>query len=282
MTYKLIQDLCESRVFRSRDALNRYSDTQIKNYFYTYLLSSVTLAVDSRHADWGKQYLSRTSAFSNFDMFRSSGTDLYVLAYRTGELVDTPLVGQRLVVTMRALAQGRLNTTQLSAYMMRLERALGIRDHRLSNIRRQLSSWNSLSSSAQRTQYGILQRLIMGYSPAAEVLPLLRSAQGTGSVGKNAAIIAAAGLGGFMLGLSYDPQKRMKFMDSQGDAMSDEYTEDLSIADFARQLENNPMVDRVENVEHTDEGVTAVVTGTDGTVYAMAFTVLDHKPDQSQ
>ena len=64
--------------------------------------------------------------------------------------------------------------------------------------------------------------------------------------------------------------------------MSNEHTEDLSIADFARQLENNPMVDRVENVEHTDEGVTAVVKGTDGTVYAMAFTVLDHKPDQSE
>lgn len=276
MTYQLIQDLCESRVFRSRAAMARYSDSEAKHFFYAYLLSTLALNQTPGHESWSSNYLSRTAAFANFDVFRPSGTDLYVLAHMVNQQTDSPVLGQRLVVTLRAVAQGRFNPTQISAYLMRLERAIGVQDHRLKAVRRLLAGWSRMSRSAQSTQFAVLQRIILSHSVASEVLPQLRSAQGTGTVAKGAAAVAAAGIGGFMLGLSYDPTKRMKFMDSQGDHMHTE-TEpqtEFSIAEFAQQLENHLMIDRVENVEHTEQGVTAVVVGTDGVRYAMAFTEL--------
>ncbi len=52
MTYELITDLCESKVFRTRQAMDRYSDSEAKEFFYAYLLALVALSQETSTAAW--------------------------------------------------------------------------------------------------------------------------------------------------------------------------------------------------------------------------------------
>ena len=277
MTYELIQDLCESRVFRTRQAMGRYTAQEATNFFYAYILAAFALSMDSRTSGWALGYLSRTAAFANFDHFRASGTDLYVLAHMVGQNNPSPLVKNRLVVTLRSMAQGRTQAIEMQAFLLRLERALGVSNGRLRMVRRMLGAWRTLPQTTRSNNLQILRREIFGHSPMSEIIGPLDSASKSGgswSWGKTAGIIAAAGLGGLMLGLRYDPQKKVGPLRVKiGEGMKSDDT-------FISQLEKNPLVDRVENVQERAEGVTAIVHGTDGRIYGMAFTVLS-EPDEN-
>lgn len=273
MTYELIQDLCESRVFRTRQAMSRYSPQEAREFFYAYLVAAVTLSQEPATQGWAASYFSRTAAFGNFDMFRASGTDLYVLAHMVNTGQPSDLTNQRLVVNMRMMAQGRANLTQIQGLLLRLERSLGISDSRVKNVRRLLTTWRGIPRSTRNTNLQILRRTIMGFSRMSEILPIMDQATGAkGSMLKTAGILAAAGLGGLMLGLRYDPTKKVGPLRVKiGESMEQTQSTD----EFIAHLESNPLVDHVDHVETTDVGITAVVRGRDGRTYAMAFTVLD-------
>lgn len=78
---QLINTLCESRMFRSKQDVNKYSDRQKMDLYYAVLLSTIALALDTKTKSWAQQYASAAAAFSNFDFFRISANDLYVLTY---------------------------------------------------------------------------------------------------------------------------------------------------------------------------------------------------------
>lgn len=271
MTYELIQDLCESRVFRTRQAMSRYSPEQAREFFYAYLVAAVALSQEPRTESWAASYFSRTAAFGNFDMFRASGTDLYVLAHMVNASKPGDLTNQRLVANMRMIAQGRANLTQIQSLLLRLERALGVSDTRVKNIRRLLTTWRGMPRSTRNTNLQILRRTILGYSRMSEILPVLDQATGrAGSIGKTAAVLGAAGLGGLLLGLRYDPTKKVgPLRVNIGESMETQSTDE-----FIAHLESNPLVECVESVDVTENGTTAVIRGRDGLTYAMAVTVL--------
>ena len=76
---QLINTLCESRIFRSKHDLGKFNDRQKRDLYYSVLLATIALALDTKTHHWARQYASAAAAFSNFDFFRVSANDLYVL-----------------------------------------------------------------------------------------------------------------------------------------------------------------------------------------------------------
>ena len=55
-----------------------------QNLLYASLLSTIAGSLDTSTSQWAREYAGKTAAFSNFDHFRPSATDLYVLLYAAG------------------------------------------------------------------------------------------------------------------------------------------------------------------------------------------------------
>lgn len=260
MSYKLITDLCESMVFRSRQAMDRYSDSEAREFFYAYLLTLVALSQEASTSDWASNYADRTGAFVGFDIFRVSGTDLYVLTHMVNKNLSSEILKQRFLIILRGIANRTITSTFLNTYLMQVERNLGIQTSQLRAIRRNLLQWTNLPRSTRQSYLTQLRRIIIGYSKIAEILPQIQNALkkqdfriSTGTK------LAAAGLGGLLLGLQYDPKKRLGVTKSViGENTMKQYQ------DIIAQLEKNPMIDEVEHVEENEDGIMAIVSTTTG------------------
>lgn len=257
MSYELITDLCESKVFRSRQAMDRYTESDAKEFFYAYLLSLVALSQEKSTASWASDYAEKTGAFVGFDIFRASATDLYVLTHMVNKTLRSDILKQRFIIILRGITNGTITTTFLNTYLMQVERALSIKSSQLKVVRRSLTQWSSLPKSTRDTYINQLKRIIVSYSRVAEILPQLNKATKSGvSLGTK---LAAAGLGGLLIGLQYDPRKRVGFVKSVlGENTMEQYQDIIS------QLEENPLIDEVEHIEENENGITAIVSTTSG------------------
>lgn len=279
MPYQLIQDLCESAVFRTRQATSKYGPQESVDFFYAYLLATVALSMDPRTEKWARNYLSRTAAFNNFDHFRVSGTDLYVLAFMVNQNRSSGLMGQRLVTTLRAIARGSMEDVGAQTFLLRLEREIGVRNTRLKTIRRLLTTWKTLPESTRANNLAILRREILSYSPRSEILKQLDRASRKGkgrSFAKTAGIIGAAGLAGLYLGTRYDPNKYFNPLKVKlGESMEDQSHP------FVDELKKNPLVESVTDVRQDGDSIKAVVRCKDGSSYGIALAQLEEPPQNS-
>lgn len=260
MSYELINDLCESRVFRSRQAMDRYDDSEAKEFFYAYLIGLVALSQESATSAWASSYAERTAAFVNFDIFRVSGTDLYVLTHMVNKTISSEILKERFIIILRGITTGRIAPTFLNTFLVQVERTLGIKTTQLKAIRRTLLQWPNLPKETRNTYLMQLRRIIVGYSRVAEILPQIANASKEKKKGLSMGTkLAAAGLGGLLLGLQYDPQKRVGFVKSVlGENSMEQYKDIIS------ELEKNPMIEEVEKVEENEDGITAIVQTTTG------------------
>lgn len=271
MTYQLIQDLCESRIFRTRQATQQFDAAQSSELFYAVLLSVAVLASDKRTVSWATAYAERTAAFAGFERFRAAGTDLYVLAHMVLEQRPNPLYAQRLIVVLRGIAKLTVSVPFLNTFLMQTERMLNIKSTPLRSLRRALSQWHTLPDAAKRTHLTMLKRIIISHSRRAEVLPQIDRLLGTAK-GTQAAMLGGAALAGLLLGLSFDPGKRVGFLKpiiGEQTHMDTQPTDEVTQA-----LESFPVIDSVEHVEQTPEGLLAVVVSTDGTRWQINLTEL--------
>ncbi len=273
MAYQLIHELSESRAFRTRQKLDAVSDSEAQEFFYAYLLGLIALAFEPTTVAWAQDYSSRTSAFGNFDHFRTSGTDLYMLAHKLNSANPSEITGGRLIFLLRGVARLTVDHGFIQAYLLRLERHIKVTDSRLKNIRRILPNWATTSHSIKINYLTYLRRYILSKNRMSEILPqldrVLKAGTGGLGIGKSAAIIAASAVGGLLLGLSYDPRRTRGFLKPViGENMSTESEKDEStIFDIVSILEMNPAVDHVISVDNIVGGMIANVMSADGKVY---------------
>jgi hypothetical protein len=78
---QLVNDLTESRAFRSRQDIGKHTADQIGELVYVYCLALATLKNEFKYKRIARQYASRTMSYNNFDYFRTNGTDLYLLVH---------------------------------------------------------------------------------------------------------------------------------------------------------------------------------------------------------
>lgn len=271
MTYKLIQDLSESSAFRTRQNLDAISQEEAQEFFYAYLLALIALAFEEYTVVWAQKFASRTVAFGNFDHFRTSGTDLYMLAHKLNSANPSDITSGRLIFLLRGVARLSVDHSFIQTYLLRLERHIKVTDSRLKNIRRILPNWSTTSQSVKTNYLTYLRRVILIKNRMSEIIPsidrALRAKSGGIGVGKAAAIIGASALAGMMLGLSYDPRNMRRFLKPIGESMTETNNDEASIFDIVDVLEMNPAVEHVISVDKIESGVVASVKSVDGKVY---------------
>lgn len=271
MTYKLIQDLSESRAFRTRQNLDAISQEEAQEFFYAYLLALIALAFEESTVVWAQKFASRTVAFGNFDHFRTSGTDLYMLAHKLNSANPSDITSGRLIFLLRGVARLSVDHSFIQTYLLRLERHIKVTDSRLKNIRRILPNWSTTSQSVKTNYLTYLRRVILIKNRMSEIIPsidrALRAKRGGIGVGKAAAVIGASALAGMMLGLSYDPRNMRRFLKPIGESMTETNNDEASIFDIVDVLEMNPAVEHVISVDKIESGVVASVKSVDGKVY---------------
>lgn len=279
---QLINELCESRVFRTKQSIARYSDSDKKELFYSILLSSIALAQDSHTNVWAEKYVSSAASFGNFDYFRTSGTDLYVLTHilQVDLRVIAKAQAQVLVRLYRSLGRGRFDRSLVEQTLLRMERQLGIGNAQLRNARRTIVNWVKSTPAERKQAVTRLHRFIRTKAKLAEVLPylLVLTKGDKGHFGKmtplkKAAALAAAGLAGFVIGYkTHDPNKRMKvgFKDSV-EITDTPITEDRATQLFqiVQDMSKHPEVEKVINVKYLTDGISAFVRTIDGNAYEM-------------
>lgn len=283
--YKLITDLCESKVFRSRQAIDKMSDLDKQNLLYSTLLGTIAATNDPKTALWGQGYAAKTAAFGNFDHFRPSATDLYALFH------VSPVGYQektRIIRLLKGLGKGYVNQSEVQQVLLRLERTFSKIDPRLKTARRTIANWASATPAARKMA---VQNIILStqkISRRAEVLPYMKVMRGgrrghfgKASALKKAAALAGIGLAGFALGKrSYDPASKFEFgkrtrklgrlqqnsieLDSGNMLAEDRATQ---LAFIAQKLPEHPAVEKVISVNYLADGISAFVRTTDGNAY---------------
>ena len=276
---QLINTLCESRIFRSKADLSKYSKRQLQDLYYSVLLSTIALALDTKTMAWARQYASAASAFANFDFFRVSANDLYVLTY----LAQNELRGfdkrekMKILRLYKGLGRANVDRSFLQQTLLRLERSLFITDTRLRNARRTIINWGQATPVVRKQTITQLHRFIHVRAKLAEVLPYLKvllkdkpGRFGKGSALKDIAAAAAGGLAGLAVGMRADTNRQWRLFNSaENEAPPLNEDRPTQLFQIVQDMKEHPDVEKVVGVTYLQDGISAFVRTTDGNAYEM-------------
>lgn len=227
MDLKLINDLNESRQYRSKSAFRNVTAREISDLAFMDMIGIWILYNEFDTAPAGMSYAERTAAYNRFTAYRTTGTDLYlalhVITEKRADLLsneaDAVLLDRiqldvpNIIRYLRAAAHNNLTISKTRQTLQRLEQALHIDNSNYRSVRRLAQSWPTLSTSQKRT---VLTRMILFYKTHArrsEMFAYLealaksknlydKNASDPEKTGKfaKAAAVGAAGAAGFATG----------------------------------------------------------------------------------
>lgn len=179
MTFELINTLTESRAFASGRQFDRLTVDDATGFLYLSLLLLYIYRVEG--IDWGKTYIRRTRAFNNYDYFRNSGTDLYMLSYLLLGNHDEYARQDELERKVRfskgsfdrfldSISLTEPSEGYLRQYFYSLETQLRISNGHYKALRRNVLLWNTLPDEKKVHVLNEIEKAIKRYYYAAEVL----------------------------------------------------------------------------------------------------------------
>lgn len=278
MDLQLINTLCESKIFRNKADLTKYTKRQKQDLYYAVLLSTIVLALDNKTTQFARQYASAAAAFANFDFFRVSANDLYVLTYIAQNELHALPPKMQVLRLYKGLGRGNLDRSFLQQFLLRLERSLFITDTRLRNARRAIVNWGQTSQPVRKQTITQLWRFIHVRAKLAEVLPYLKvllgkkaGGFGKGSALKDIAAAAAGGLAGLALGYKQAQGDDMWKLFNSTEIEKPPLNEDRATQLFqlVQDMKEHPEIENVVEVNYLSDGITAFVRTTDGNAYEM-------------
>lgn len=179
----LVNNLTESRAFRSRQEIGDYTAEKIGEIIYGYLLSLTVMHKEYRYRRIAKQYASRTNSYTNYNFFRTNGTDLYLMIHSilgTGSIVQfvNNKKSDRYVdklqknsVTVRQFINNLKteDASGLKKLFVQLERELGINNNTLKKVRRLLTDYELLKQKERYTAVTLLLQYVRASLPKSEL-----------------------------------------------------------------------------------------------------------------
>lgn len=179
MTYSILGDLTESRMFPSKKAIDKEDfDSLTESLFLLLIALRILLTEDGLYAHL---YVRRTISASNFKNWRADGTDVYLCmhALSTGkyepsdEYPDTinMLSIQRWLREMNKT--DGTDETETRRLFLRIERLLFIKDASMRAIRRLVMDWPSLNSQQKRLSTTRLLQMLRARLPKSDLLPII-------------------------------------------------------------------------------------------------------------
>ncbi len=183
----LITNLTESRAFRSRQEIGDYEATKVGEIIYAYLLSLTAMHREYKYRRISKQYASRTSSYTNYNFFRTNGTDLYLMIHSilgTGSIVQF-VNDKKSDLYIDKLQKNTVTVTQfinnlktedasgLERLFVKIERELGIKSSALKKARRLLTDYEILKHKERVTAVTLLLQYVRSTLPKSELYSTL-------------------------------------------------------------------------------------------------------------
>ncbi len=186
----LINDLSESRAYRSRQDLGKGSASENGELVYAYCLALLVLTGEYKYQKMARNYIIRSMSYGNYDFFRTNGTDLYLLLHSivgSGSIVQYDDETSKKYIDrlqrhysdinqlLRYISNDNFSRKQTSSLLLRLETQLAIKSRDLKKIRRIASDWDRLK---EKERYNItidIMHYIRDHSPRSELYGILQS-----------------------------------------------------------------------------------------------------------
>lgn len=158
----LDQELSEAKIFRNTASFRTTTGRDVANLLYLYTLSLYLLSQDKAEK-FARREATRTAQYNNYALFRTHGTDMYMLAYQLlrpdndyGDIKE-PITSKRFLNRLRfddkahinflkLLQQGSVDEKRAAPYLYRLENQLQISDTRYKSWRRVITVWAGLNN----------------------------------------------------------------------------------------------------------------------------------------
>jgi hypothetical protein len=186
----LVNDLSESRAYRSRQDLGKGSASENGELVYAYCLALIVLTGEYKYQKIARNYIIRSMSYGNYDFFRTNGTDLYLLLHSivgTGSIVQYDDETSKNYIDrlqrhysdinqlLKYISNDNFSRKQTSSLLIRLETQLAIKSRDLKKVRRIVSDWDRLK---EKEKYNItidIMHYIRDHSPRSELYGILQN-----------------------------------------------------------------------------------------------------------
>ena len=186
----LVNDLSESRAYRSRQDLGKGSASENGELVYAYCLALLVLTGEYKYQKIARNYIIRSMSYGNYDFFRTNGTDLYLLLHSivgSGSIIQYDDETSKKYIDrlqrhysdinqlLRYISNDNFSRKQTSSLLLRLETQLAIKSRDLKKIRRFASDWDRLK---EKERYNItidIMHYIRDHLPRSELYGILQS-----------------------------------------------------------------------------------------------------------
>ncbi len=177
MTYSILTELSGSTLFPSRRWLDREDFHSLAEKAYLTILALRIIAAVSATENFGRHYVHTTIQASNFQSWRSNGTDLYVAIWALSQGAYEPQSGvpdyvpeQPFVRWLKALERDGSEVNETKRLFLRLDSMLHIHDSSMKAIRRIVQDWPHASHYDQQLATTRLLQMIRARMPRSELL----------------------------------------------------------------------------------------------------------------
>ena len=161
MELEFINDLCESRLVRQKKQIKQFTAKDVADLIFLYACTLTILKNEFKYAPTAMAYAHKTRMYSNWNVFRTNGTDMYVLlcalvgtddtnklmadqeasqVFRNSISVNQPQLKQWFAFT----AKGKVSPQIDGQFLFRLEKQLRVDNAQYKAIRRLASDWGNL------------------------------------------------------------------------------------------------------------------------------------------
>lgn len=184
------QEIAESKLYRANRAFSNLNGRDVADLLYLHTIMAYMLVQDKEQAKYGLEYAEETTSFGGYAIFRTSATDLYMLAYvtlhpdNTNIRLDDAYESKKFLSFLnfdgkahwrflRDLSKDDVSENRASSYLARLETQLKIRDSRYKRWRRTIINWRDSSVSTRRSVASELKRELKRIANYGElIIPL--------------------------------------------------------------------------------------------------------------
>jgi hypothetical protein len=164
MSFQLIdKELTEGRLYRTTNNFKKLNGRDIANLLYVSTLTLLMLYKDDVQHDYAVQYANKTTQYGSYVLFRTHGTDLYLLAFQTAHpknksvSLDDNMTSTAFLNNLnfqssdhwkfiREIHAQTVSSGRAVSYLYRLETQLKIRDAKYKQWRRLITDWNNLKN----------------------------------------------------------------------------------------------------------------------------------------
>ena len=161
------QEISESRLYRSSGNMGQLTGRDVADLLYLNTIALYLMVQDDIQHSYASNYAKQTTQYGGYNTFRTSATDLYLLAYMVKQpksdkislknrmssvsfLQGLNFDSRKHFMFMKKIANGSDRKNEAVGYFFRLESQLKVTDSKFKQYRRYITDWGNLKFSSRQ------------------------------------------------------------------------------------------------------------------------------------